>query len=46
MTFLHNFDRENDRYKIIKNYKYVLTVLLLLYSLINFSIIVLCNLFC
>ena len=40
MMFLQNFDRENDRYKIIKHYKYFLIILLLLYSLANFIIIV------
>ena len=40
MTFLENFDREYNRYKIIKNYKYVLIILLFLYSLIKFIIIV------
>ena len=42
MTFVHNFDRENDRYKIMKNYNYFLFILLFLYSLI----LCLCNLFC
>ena len=38
--FLQNFDRENNRYKIIKHYKYFLIILLFLYSLANFIIIV------
>jgi len=42
MTFLQNFDRENDRYKMINNYKYVLNIFYsFLYSLINFIIVVL-----
>ena len=40
MILLQNFDRVNDRYKIIKHYKYFLIILLLLYSLANFIIIV------